>query len=368
MRSRLIFSALLLTALHAQDADPHMTGYSAIRAREEQAIERQFRAIPSPEEEKKQHRYFTAEPHPAGFERNHELALYVARLWNEQGLEDVRILRYDVLTSLPRSIAVEMVAPTAYRASLREDPCHSRRLSLHVGFRRSDRAAGLRAQRQSRRLRRAAPPPHKRKREDRVGALLEPLQLPRLQSSHRAECGRRRPAHLFRSGRRRLRARQGVPRWTMGTREPHPARLDHLRFPGSRRSAHAWLGFGGRRQTHPEGGSRLAAENHGRRHVLAGCQAATRAHGWSAGAQDVAGRPALSIPSRRRRRTRTHEGGYGHQPQAQLRGGGPHPGQRVSRRVDRAWQSPGRLGIRRGRSIQRHGILDGTDPRPGPTE
>ena|ERR1022692_4674701 len=122
MRSRLIFSALLLTALHAQDADPHMTGYSATRAREEQAIERQFRAIPSPEEEKKQHRYFTAEPHPAGSERNHELALYVARLWNEQGLEDVRILRYDVLTSLPRSIAVEMVAPTAYRASLREDP------------------------------------------------------------------------------------------------------------------------------------------------------------------------------------------------------------------------------------------------------
>src|ERR1017187_3323390 len=122
MRSRLIFSALLLTALHAQDADPHMTGYSPIRAREEQTLEREFRAIPSPEEEKKQHRYFTAEPHPAGSERNHELALYVARLWNEQGLEDVRILRYDVLTSLPRSIAVEMVAPTAYRASLREDP------------------------------------------------------------------------------------------------------------------------------------------------------------------------------------------------------------------------------------------------------
>src|ERR1039457_4351657 len=178
MRSRLIFSALLLTALHAQDADPHMTGYSAIRAREEQAIERQFRAIPSPEEEKKQHRYFTAEPHPAGSERNHELALYVARLWNEQGLEDVRILRYDVLTSLPRSIAVEMVAPPPQRRtpplsrisprsplrrrSGHEDPRHSRRLSLHVGFRRSDRAAGLRAQRQSRRLRRAAPPPHKR--------------------------------------------------------------------------------------------------------------------------------------------------------------------------------------------------------------
>src|ERR1035441_7418691 len=121
-RSLAALFLLIAATLHAQEAAPNMTGYSAIRAREEQAIERQFRAIPSPEQEKTQHRYFTAEPHPAGSERNHELALYVARLWNEQGFEDVRIHRYDVLTSLPRSITVEMVAPTAYRASLREDP------------------------------------------------------------------------------------------------------------------------------------------------------------------------------------------------------------------------------------------------------
>ncbi|MBZ5595093.1 MAG: M28 family metallopeptidase [Acidobacteriia bacterium] len=99
-----------------------MTGYSRERARDEQRVEEQFRAIPSPEEEKKQHRFFTAEPHPAGSKRNHELALYIADTWKEQGLEDVRIHRYDVLTSLPRSITVEMVAPAAYRASLREDP------------------------------------------------------------------------------------------------------------------------------------------------------------------------------------------------------------------------------------------------------
>ena len=122
MRSFIICSACLVAALHAQGPEPHMAGYSAARARDEQAIERQFRALPSPDEERKEHRYFTAEPHPAGSERNHELALYVARQWNEQGLEDVRIHEYDVLTSLPRSITVEMVAPVAYRASLREDP------------------------------------------------------------------------------------------------------------------------------------------------------------------------------------------------------------------------------------------------------
>src|SRR5260370_11609685 len=99
-----------------------MTGYSRERARDERQIEQRLRAIPSAEEEKRQHRYFTAEPHPAGSERNHELALYIADLWKQQGLEDVRIHRYDVLTSLPRSIAVEMLAPPPYRASLREEP------------------------------------------------------------------------------------------------------------------------------------------------------------------------------------------------------------------------------------------------------
>src|ERR1017187_7491511 len=123
MHTRILTAALLACAAPpAQKAAPQMTGYSAGRARDEQAIEQRFRAIPTPAEERKQHRYFTAEPHPAGSPRNHDLALYVERLWNEQGLEDVRTHRYDVLTSLPRSITVEMVAPTAYHASLREDP------------------------------------------------------------------------------------------------------------------------------------------------------------------------------------------------------------------------------------------------------
>lgn len=121
IRYALVLSAATAAALSAQNTPP-MTGYSTERARAERSIEERFRAIPSPAEERKQHRYFTAEPHPAGSERNHELAEYVAGLWKQQGLEDVRIHRYDVLTSLPRSITVEMVSPVSYRASLREDP------------------------------------------------------------------------------------------------------------------------------------------------------------------------------------------------------------------------------------------------------
>ena len=115
-----------------------MTGYAPSAASAEQAVEQRFRAIPSPDAARKWHRYFTAEPHPAGSERNHELALYVARQWTEQGLEGVRIHRYDVLTSMPRAITVEMVAPTLYRASLREDAYDqdpdTRNPAIHGGY------------------------------------------------------------------------------------------------------------------------------------------------------------------------------------------------------------------------------------------
>ena len=103
-------------------AAPPMRGYSAAAAQKERNVEKMFRAIPSPERERAEHRYFTAEPHPAGSPRNHAIAEYIAAAWKRQGLEDVRIHRYDVLTSLPRSVSLEMVAPVSYRAALREAP------------------------------------------------------------------------------------------------------------------------------------------------------------------------------------------------------------------------------------------------------
>ena len=84
------------------------------------AIETQFKAIPTPAETKRQHRIFTAEPHPAGSERNNYLARYIADEWKKQGLEDIVIRRYDVFSSDPEETLLEMVAPVPYRASLRE--------------------------------------------------------------------------------------------------------------------------------------------------------------------------------------------------------------------------------------------------------
>jgi N-acetylated-alpha-linked acidic dipeptidase len=98
-----------------------MTGYSAKAARAEREIEGRLARLPSPDEARKHHRFLTGEPHPAGSPRNNELARHIADLWQQQGWEDVRVHRYDVLSSYPREVAVEMVAPVAFKASLRED-------------------------------------------------------------------------------------------------------------------------------------------------------------------------------------------------------------------------------------------------------
>ena len=102
-------------------AQERMSGYSRQAAPGQREVEEKFRRIPSPEEARKHHRFFTAEPHPAGSERNNELARHIAESWKRQGWEDVRIHRYDVLSSYPREVAVEMISPVRYRASLRED-------------------------------------------------------------------------------------------------------------------------------------------------------------------------------------------------------------------------------------------------------
>jgi len=113
----------LLAALASPPSAPQtMLGFGASAAVQESAIEQKFRAIPSPAEERRQHRIFTAEPHIAGSPRNNELARYIAAEWKKQGLEDVRIRRYDVYSTEPRSTFLEMVSPVRYVAGLREQP------------------------------------------------------------------------------------------------------------------------------------------------------------------------------------------------------------------------------------------------------
>src|SRR2546427_10684062 len=76
-----------------------MAGFSATGAKSQAEIETKFKSIPSPEEARKHHRFLTTEPHPAGSERNNELARHIAELWKQQGWEDVTLRRYDVLNT-----------------------------------------------------------------------------------------------------------------------------------------------------------------------------------------------------------------------------------------------------------------------------
>ena len=121
-------SLLVVTSLGAvpQNAPTSSTsalrGFSSVAAQAELQLEEKFKAIPSADEAGKHHRFLTAEPHPAGSERNNELARHIAELWRQQGWEDVTLHRYDVLSSSPREVSVAMVEPVAYKASLREDP------------------------------------------------------------------------------------------------------------------------------------------------------------------------------------------------------------------------------------------------------
>jgi N-acetylated-alpha-linked acidic dipeptidase len=120
--SALCFLALGLHPRLFSQAQTSILGFTPSSAVHETELENKFKAIPSPDEERRQHHIFTAEPHVAGSPRNNELARYIADEWRNEGLEDVIIRRYDVYGSNPKFTSLEMVAPVHYRAGLRELP------------------------------------------------------------------------------------------------------------------------------------------------------------------------------------------------------------------------------------------------------
>src|SRR5882757_6683007 len=128
LRPCVLFSVLLsffvvISPTNSQTSSgASILGFTGSHAVKENETEQKFKAIPSPEEERRQHRIFTAEPHLAGSKRNNDLAAYIADEWRKQGMEDVVIRRYDVYSTAPKSSFMEMVAPVHYRATLREEP------------------------------------------------------------------------------------------------------------------------------------------------------------------------------------------------------------------------------------------------------
>jgi N-acetylated-alpha-linked acidic dipeptidase len=117
---RLVFAVILLSSFTFSQTP--IEGFTAASSAREAQIESKFKSIPSADEERRQHRIFTQEPHVAGSKRNNELAEYIRDEWKKQGLEDVIIRRYDVYGTNPKSATLEMIEPTHYQALLRETP------------------------------------------------------------------------------------------------------------------------------------------------------------------------------------------------------------------------------------------------------
>jgi N-acetylated-alpha-linked acidic dipeptidase len=121
IRNRAVTLALLLSCgFPLAQAQTSMLGFTPASSARETEIESKFKSIPTPQEERRQHRIFTSEPHVAGSKRNNELADYIAAEWRKQGLDDVIIRRYDVYGTNPKRASLEMIAPTRYEATLRE--------------------------------------------------------------------------------------------------------------------------------------------------------------------------------------------------------------------------------------------------------
>ena len=108
--------------LSASAQNDSIMGFTPKSAVEQRQLESRFNALITPEGARNFHLYFTSEPHPAGTEANKKVAEYIAETWKKQGIEDVVIRQYDVLSSLPKEISLEMISPKPYKAGLREDP------------------------------------------------------------------------------------------------------------------------------------------------------------------------------------------------------------------------------------------------------
>jgi N-acetylated-alpha-linked acidic dipeptidase len=97
-------------------------GFSPASGASHLALEATFLGLPDAIRIRDTHRLLTLQPHPAGSPRDRELADWIAQEFRGAGLEDVQITAHEVLLPEPREVAVDMVLPKVWRASMRELP------------------------------------------------------------------------------------------------------------------------------------------------------------------------------------------------------------------------------------------------------
>lgn len=113
---------VLLATVAFQRADPAPLGFTADGARSYLPVERRFLALPSAERIRTAHLHLSDQPHMAGTPRDLELAEWTRDQFKEYGLEDVLITTHEVLLPWPEEVSIELTAPRAWHAAMREEP------------------------------------------------------------------------------------------------------------------------------------------------------------------------------------------------------------------------------------------------------
>jgi hypothetical protein len=133
-RFHVIFSALpkyacLLFALglwrvdssvHAQTTST-FRGFTHERSMAQKKYETAFKELASPEVCRRELRFLTEDPHPAGSPNSFKVAQYLFNKYQEYGLE-AEIYEYKVYLPYPLEVCVEMAAPIRYEAIGKEEP------------------------------------------------------------------------------------------------------------------------------------------------------------------------------------------------------------------------------------------------------
>lgn len=113
-------AALFLAAV-AQAPEATLLGFTPESSARQRAVEALVLARPEPARCQAHHRELTRTPHVAGTEGSERVIAYIAARFREYGLE-TEVVPYDVLLAWPRSVEVELLAPSRARLATREDP------------------------------------------------------------------------------------------------------------------------------------------------------------------------------------------------------------------------------------------------------
>jgi N-acetylated-alpha-linked acidic dipeptidase len=117
----LIASTLPAPAQESKAETSPLPGYSAAASATERDWETKFRALPSTDNLREDMRHLTAHPHNVGSPYDKENAEWILAQFKSWGL-DAQIETFYVLFPTPKDRALELVAPTTFKAKLQEPP------------------------------------------------------------------------------------------------------------------------------------------------------------------------------------------------------------------------------------------------------